>query len=292
MLKIFSYLPSRTRPSPGPTASTPFEARRCAGTGPCRPRSRLSGWWLLFSFLLVLVVRKVFFIARSLARSLALREKKKISPLLTNPRRDHRRVRPARQHQVRVPPPDVVRGLQDAVVARGARGGDGIIRSHESQVHREQRAGHVGDREGDAERVHPAEPLRGLVLDGGREGLHAAHGRAHQDAAPVQHQPGPSVDLARLLKVDRRSLQRLLARDQSVLDHGVHPARVLLRDVVAAVEGGLDLAGETRGVVGGVPAGDLGDARLALDVLKFFFSRSIVRVFFIMWYEGVSFEAF
>ena len=158
----------------------------------------------------------------------------------------------------------MVRGLQDAVVASRARGGDGIIRSHEAQIHREQRAGHVGDRKGDAEGVHPPEPLGGLVLHGGRERLHAAHGRADQDPAPVELEPGPSVDFSGLLKVDRRFLQCFLAGDQCVFDHGVHPARVLLGDVVAAVEGGLDLPGEARRVVGGVPAGDAGDAGFTL----------------------------
>ena len=154
----------------------------------------------------------------------------------------------------------MVRRLQDAVVAGGARGRDGVVRPHEPQVHREQRAGHVGDRERDAEGVHPAEALGRLVLDGGREGLHAAHGRAHEDAAAVE----PEVPvLAGLLKVDRRVLEGLFSRDERVLDDRVHPPRVLLRDVLAAVEV-LDLAGELGGVGRGVPAADLGDPGLAL----------------------------
>lgn len=51
---------------------------------------------------------------------------------------------------------------EDAVVARGTGGGDGVVGPHEAQVHGQQRPRHVGNREWYAEGVHAAEPLRAL----------------------------------------------------------------------------------------------------------------------------------
>ena len=52
----------------------------------------------------------------------------------------------------------------DAVVAGRAGGGDGVVGPHEAQVHRQQRAAHVGDRERDAEGIHLAVALAPLQI--------------------------------------------------------------------------------------------------------------------------------
>ena len=77
-----------------------------------------------------------------------------------------------------------------------------------------QRARHVGDGKRNAERVHAAKPLDGLVLDRRRKRVHAPHRGAHQDAAPARVQPGVQGGG----KGEAGVLDGLLAGDDGVLE--------------------------------------------------------------------------
>ena len=93
----------------------------------------------------------------------------------------HRGVRRAGEHEVRLAALDVAVRVHEAVVARGAGGGEGVVGAHEARLHRKHCATHVGDGKGNAERVHLA--VRHVArLAATREALHAAHGAADERA--------------------------------------------------------------------------------------------------------------
>mmetsp|Transcript_7935 Transcript_7935/g.26358 ORF Transcript_7935/g.26358 Transcript_7935/m.26358 type:complete len:366 (+) Transcript_7935:89-1186(+) len=154
--------------------------------------------------------------------------------------REHRRVRRAREHHVRVAVCDVHRRVLDAIVTRGARARDAVVWAHKPNLHRRHRGPHVRDAERDAERVHLAHAPRVERCHAPSKGAHAAHG------AP-NHRPAPRLVQIPLRRVhaNARVLQSLLRSHQNVLDVLVQTPLHLFRDVPARVKV-FDLPRETR----------------------------------------------
>mmetsp|Transcript_70655 Transcript_70655/g.220527 ORF Transcript_70655/g.220527 Transcript_70655/m.220527 type:complete len:303 (+) Transcript_70655:283-1191(+) len=138
----------------------------------------------------------------------------------------------ARQDDVALPALDVAGSRGDAVVPRGAGCDHSVVRPLETHVDSQQAAGHVdqgvGHKEG-GEALALEELLH--VLDRGLQGR-PAHGRADQDAAPFLCQ------LLECLRAGRQTgiLQSLLAGDDGVFDHVIHPTLALLVDKPGCLE--------------------------------------------------------
>ena len=160
-----------------------------------------------------------------------------------HPRRQHRGVGGPREHQVRLAVSNVIDRVEDAKVAGRARGGDGVVRAHEPQVHRGQRAAHVGDGERNAERVHllVPDPRRVLsveffhaVFSRGCERVQAAH-RA-SDEAPRACFVHHGIHLLALGERNTGGLERFFSGDDLVRDERVDSSRHLFCHELLRVE--------------------------------------------------------
>ncbi|MCY1415236.1 hypothetical protein D9M71_307100 [compost metagenome] len=130
-------------------------------------------------------------------------------------------------HHVGVAVGDIACRHADAVGARGAGGGDGVVGTLCAQMDRQESGNHVDDRARHEERRNPPRPLLvqrlGVVLDIGQTTDAGAHG--HADALAIgigDFQTGIA--------------HRLETGCQAVLDEEVHLASFLGRQVVLDIE--------------------------------------------------------
>mmetsp|Transcript_2420 Transcript_2420/g.10692 ORF Transcript_2420/g.10692 Transcript_2420/m.10692 type:complete len:346 (+) Transcript_2420:229-1266(+) len=172
-----------------------------------------------------------------------------------------RRLGAPREDEIRLAGADVRRGVDELIVARRARGVDGVVGSPEAELglHAQDRAAHVREQIRHGERRHLLDPLGVERHDVILVDLHAAHGAAHQDAATRLVQrleiraPQPGVP------------QGALTRADGVLMDSIHAPRLLSGEVVAVVEL-LDRRSDARGEIvkdSGLPRGQVDGAALA-----------------------------